>query len=127
MRAPNAVERARATGRAGYLLDLGLDERQLYDLVGNHFDPDALIVRTIHGVNEFLHGRPPPRVTPLHPRELLRLYDDLRGQVLALGVPAEEAPFPRDLMPDLLAFPGYPEAATAAAAAGAAEDGREHL
>ena len=41
-RAPNTHERARATGRAGYLLALGLGEVQLYDAVGNHFDADAL-------------------------------------------------------------------------------------
>merc|ERR1711923_272991 len=44
-RVPNAAERARATGRGAYLSSLDLSEAQLYDLVGNNFDPDALILR----------------------------------------------------------------------------------
>ena len=44
-RIPNAVERARATGRGACVMALGLDECQLYDAGGNRFDPDALIMR----------------------------------------------------------------------------------
>ena len=55
------IVEAKATGRGGYLLALGLGERQLYELMGNRFDADALIallavsVRALGGQD----GRPP--------------------------------------------------------------------
>ena len=44
-RVPNPSERARATGRAQYPNEFGLNDVQLYSAVGNHFDPDALRAR----------------------------------------------------------------------------------
>ena len=44
-RVPNAYERARATGQADYWARLGLTPPELYDAVGNYFDPDALRLR----------------------------------------------------------------------------------
>ena len=61
-RVPNAVERARVTGRGAYLLALGLNEAQLYDLVGNHFDPDALILRIGPLLQAWANGSCPPSI-----------------------------------------------------------------
>ena len=44
-RVRNPEERARATGRAQYFAARGLSDVQLYNAVGNHFDPDALRIR----------------------------------------------------------------------------------
>ena len=44
-RVPTPAERARATGRAQYLNEFGLNGVQLYNAVGNHFDPDAFRTR----------------------------------------------------------------------------------
>ena len=66
-RVPNAGERARATGRGAYLSSLKLTEAQLYDLVGNHFDPDALILRIGPLLRAWARGACPPSITTPHP------------------------------------------------------------
>ena len=55
-RVPNPAERARATGRGGYYAALGLSQRGLFDLVGDHLDPDALLVRIGDPIVAWLHG-----------------------------------------------------------------------
>ena len=116
-RAPNTQERARATGRAGYLLALGLGEAQLYDAVGNHFDADALRTRLAQAA-QGLGTRAPPAPTFPHPTRLLRMYGRLRHHVIAQGCPAEGSPFPSDLRGPLLL------AGDSHAIPTAAEDGR---
>ena len=100
-RAPNARERARATGRAGYLLALGLNEVQLYDAVGNHFDADALRTRLASAARGLGARALAAPVFP-HPSRLLQIYGRLRHRVLAQGCPAEGSPFPSDLRGPLL-------------------------
>ena len=106
-RTPLPEERARATGRGAYLMELGHSPRQLYDLVGDHFDPDALLLRVVVPMRDWLHGSslpaPPPAPTP---REVLRLYGQLRQRVIEAGYPAEAGPFPRDLRAPLIMADG---------------------
>ena len=103
-RAPTPEERARVTGRGDYLLALGLSPRGLFDLVGDHFDPDALLLR-LRCVYGWLRGGqlPPPPAAAPGPHAILRAYATLRRAVLANGVPAEETPYPRDMRATLLA------------------------
>ena len=87
-RTPNAEERARATGRAAYVAALGLTARQLYDLVGDHSDPDALLVRIAGPLRAWLlHGDRPAPPAPLAPDAVLRAYAQLRRQVIRGGCP----------------------------------------
>ena len=48
-RTPNTNERSRAMGMDGYLTDLGLTERVLYDAQGNSSDPQAVEIRVMEG------------------------------------------------------------------------------
>ena len=102
-RIPHATERARATGRAPYLLGLGLNEHQLYDLVGNHFDPDALLLRMGPAVQGWLLQRSFAGPTPVPPHRIMQIYQEVRTHVMADGVPTEATPFPRDLQNAILA------------------------
>ena len=102
-RPPNCVERARATGRGAYLGALGLTARQLYDLVGDHFDPDALVIRVLSPLRNWLAGGALPEAPPpLSPGELLRVYARVRARVLREGCPTESGPFPDDLRAPLI-------------------------
>ena len=102
-RTPNHVERARATGRGAYLGALGLTPRQLYDMVGDHFDPDALLVRVLGPLRSWLAGGAiPDAPPPLEPGALLRIYARVRFRVLREGCPAEPGPFPDDLRAQLI-------------------------
>ena len=116
VRTPNPVERARTTGRGQYLLQLGLSARLLYDVTGDHFDPDALLLRIARPMRDWSRGvalaAPPPARDPA---ALLRIYAQVRRQVRQMGHAAEETCFPRDLRGPLLA---------AAAARSAAQGGR---
>ena len=57
-RTPDVNERARVTGCAHYLMSLGLEEDQLFDAQGNHFDPAALLVRIARPITGWLRGGP---------------------------------------------------------------------
>ena len=125
-RVPNAGERARATGRGGYLSSLKLTEAQLYDLVGNHFDPDALILRIGPLLRAWARGACPPSITTPSPPYLLHIYRQVRAQVIGLGVPApHDSPFPSNIHSLLLACDIHTQPAADAARLNlAAEDGR---
>ena len=53
---PNVAERLRSTGRGAYLSSLRLGPRELFDLVGNHFDADALIIRLAGPIRRWQTG-----------------------------------------------------------------------
>ena len=55
-RTPNTRERSRAMGMEGYLTDLGLTERVLYDAQGNSFDPQAVEIRVMEGIRQRSNG-----------------------------------------------------------------------
>ena len=79
------------------MLQLGLTERQLFDLVGNRYDPDALLVRTRHLMDVWLLGHAVPSARPAPPRRILQVYQDLRQEVSARGIPVEARPCPNDI------------------------------
>ena len=102
-RIPHAVERARATGRGAYLLALGLSERQLYDLVGNHFDGDAVLLRVGQATSDWLHHGTYEGPTPPAPGRITQIYRRVREAVRAHNVPAEEHSYPADLRDSIYA------------------------
>ena len=99
-RIPHAVERARATGQGAYLQQLQLGPRQLYDAVGNHFDPDALAIRMALAVEDVLVRGDTPAHVFLDPHALLTIYQRLAATVRTLEngtIPVADGPFPRDI------------------------------
>ena len=123
VRVPNAAERARSTGRGNYILSLGLTERGVFDLVGNHFDPDALTIRLAGPLRQWRQGDR-TRHQFLHPAPLLHIFGQVRAWVISQGAPAERQPFPDDLRLALLTAGGRPRRGTTRAEPPAAEDGR---
>ena len=101
-RTPTAQERARATGHSVYLNDLlrigqgSFTERDLYDWTGNHFDPDAVVIRIL-GPLRAAAGRPPAH-TFLSPPALLAGYYALRDRIAGEGFQVREHPVPSDLV-----------------------------
>ncbi len=138
VRTPSPRERARATGRGQYLEELRLSDRDLYNAVGNHFDPDALRMRLREplrvlaaGAQSTLHEFPAPA-------DLATIYRGLARNVREEGIPVQPAPFPQDLRVALTALhsetgeaPGlrpvsvdaYAEGGMDADGAGIAQDG----
>ena len=121
-RPPTALERARATGHSTYLSDLlrvgrgSFSERDLYDWTGNHFDPDAIVIRILEPLraltgsflgHDFL---PPPA--------LLAGYYTLRDATAREGLQVREHPVPTDL---LCAFSYATDTAARTAGMGGAE------
>lgn len=97
-RVPSPDERARATGRAQYFRELGLNGVQLYNAVGNHFDPDALRA-TIRGPSaRTTRGDPPPRHQYPTPADLSVMYQVVALEVSSSGIPVAPSPFPPDLV-----------------------------
>ena len=107
-------ERARATGRGPYLRALGLTDRQLYDLIGNHFDPDAVLMRITPAIGDWLLRGAYEGPRPVSPAELTRIYRQAQAEVRRMNIPAEDSPFPWDLREVI---------ATWGAAGGASADG----
>ena len=97
-RVPNPNERARATGRAQYLHELGLKEVQLYNAVGNQLDPDALparirgpLFRATRDTTALRHRYPTPA-------DLSVMYQLVAREAVNCGTPAAPSPFPPDLV-----------------------------
>ena len=61
LRPPSAEERARAVGMSTYYQGLQLQGRELYDAVGNHFDPRCLQQRVSSLLHDWFQGVDPPR------------------------------------------------------------------
>ena len=102
MRVANVSERVKSTGRGNYLRSLGLGDRELYDVVGNHFDPDSLAVCLLGPLEAWSRGER-RRHTFLHPGRVLASFARVRRWVLAqVGDPPVRHPFPEDLRPYLL-------------------------
>ena len=81
VRVATVAERVRSTGREGYLLALGLSPRQLFDVVGNHFDPDAVILRMYGALREWADGAR-YRCSVPDPAALLREYGRVHAWVV---------------------------------------------
>ena len=60
VRPPTAQERANAGGMAGYYRSLELQGRELYDAVGNHFDPRCLQQRVTTLLHDWFNSVDPP-------------------------------------------------------------------
>ena len=97
LRVANVAERVRSTGRERYLRRLGLTDRELFDLVGNHFDPDALIVCLLGPLEAWARGERHRHEYP-SPRQILTGFAGLRQWVRG-QTEADMArhPFPGDL------------------------------
>ena len=96
-RVPTARERACSTGRGPYLDELRLTEVQLYDAVGNHFDPDALRARLRQPLATVLNGSAARAHAFPTPSDLRDEYRQLARAVRGTGVPVQEAPWPQDI------------------------------
>ena len=97
-RVPSPDERARATGRAQYFAALGLNEVQLYNAVGNHFDPDALRARIRGPLASITREGPTSRHQYPTPADLSVMYQEVAREVAGGGIPTAPAPFPPDLV-----------------------------
>ena len=102
---------------------LGLEQRALFDLVGYHFDVDALIIRLPSPLRRWQEGIR-PRQRYVHPGQLLRIYNRIRGWVEGQVCPAEGSPFPADLHDALLAAGVDADASQDVVTTMAAEAGR---
>ena len=92
-RIPTTLERTRATGRANYLCALGLNEVQLFNAVGNHFDPDALRARIIGPLRRMTTAQHSQHLYPA-PADLAVMYRALADQVAQDGTPHSSGPIP---------------------------------
>ena len=100
-RVPSAAERARATGQEAYLVQLrhvdgaGFSDRDLFDWTGNHFDPDAVVIRILNAIRVGADTRPH---TYLDPPAVLAGYYALRDRVARDGTAVQRQPVPIDLL-----------------------------
>ena len=97
-RVPSPTERARPTGRAQYLSELGLNDVQLYNAVGNHLDPDALRARIRGPLSRATRDGTTPRHLYPTPADLSVMYQIVAREVVSNGIPAAPSPFPPDLI-----------------------------
>ena len=103
-RPPTAEERARSTGRSAHLEALDLTPRQLFDVVGNHFDPDSLNIRWGICIRNWLVQPTDLGMIPRPPSHQLAIFKQVRRAVAALEVPVDVSqPFPKDIRPLLMA------------------------
>ena len=120
MRVATVAERVRSTGRYGYLMSLGLSDRALLDAVGNHFDPDALIVCVMRPLFAWANGDRWRHEFP-SPRRLMESFRRVREWVEREGeVTVTTHPFPEDLRQSLMHEAGR----TIVSGASTAGDGR---
>ena len=99
-RVPAPTERARATGRAHYLNEFGLNDVQLYNAVvavGNHFDPDASRARIRGPLNRVARNRTGLRhqYRTLADSSIMCLL--VAREVSSIGIPVAPSPFAPDL------------------------------
>ena len=117
LRVPNAQERARATGQEFYWAALGLSEQQLYDAVGDHLDPAAVVMRLLYPLQDWVAGVARPRHAYPGPCLLWDLYDELLEGLRGTRYRPVPCPFPADLLLPLM-IGGSEEAAAALDGAG---------
>ena len=126
-RVPTPNERARATGRAHYFAALGLNEVQLYNAVGNHFDPDALRARIRGPLSRIGREEPTPRHQYPTPADISVIYQEVAREVARHRIPTAPAPFPPDLVRVLTATRSTGDAPPlASSGSGGAEIAAEH-
>ena len=102
-RVPVPIERARSTGRINYLTALRLNEVQLFNVVGNHFDSDALRAR-IKGPLRKITSTIEQRQHALpSPADLAVIFHSVAWEVTRLQIPVVASAFPPDLMRQLTA------------------------
>ena len=94
-RVPTPDERARATGRAQYFAALGLNEVQLYNAVGNHFDPDALRARIRGPLSRIGREEPTPRHQYPTPADISVIYQEVAREVAGSTFPLHQHRFRR--------------------------------
>ena len=126
-RVPTPNERARATGRAHYFAALGLNEVQLYNAVGNHFDPDALRARIRGPLSRIGRNAQTLRHQYPTPADLSVIYQEVAREVAGQHIPTAPAPFPLDLVQVLTATRSTGDAPPlASSGSGGAEIAAEH-
>ena len=98
-RPPNVQERVRSTGQAAYLRDLGLSNRDLFDLTGNHFDCSAVQTIIAPLLRDWVYLREVPYWTYPSPASQAALLQDLGATVhhWDRSIPLQPAPWPADL------------------------------
>lgn len=105
-RIPNVRERMRSTGREEYLETLRIGQLEMFNLVGNHFDPDALRVRLQEPLNRALAAPEGTRHQYCSPGSLAVIYRSIATQIRSEGMQVQPAPFPMDLRCPLAAMHG---------------------
>ena len=125
LRAPDVQERGRAAGCGAYLGSLGLSMRAQYDAQGNIFDRAIVGVRLSRAILGWVReGALAARAEALGLGELEVLYQRVRSEVEADGIPAEALGVPADVQ--AAAATGWSGVAGRERTGndGAAEDGR---
>ena len=103
-RIPNNYERMLATGQFEYFRALEgtgfINGQAMYDLLGNHFDADALLLRVFSLIWSWATGGGVPLPPPAHPpAHILGLFQEVARQVRSHGLePAVPQPFPQDVL-----------------------------
>ena len=127
------LERGRAAGCGAYLSSLGLSPRDQYDAQGNIFDRAIIGVRLSRAILDWIRGGAlASRAGALGVAELEVLYQRVRREVEAEGIPAEAVGIPLDVQAAAARGRGGPAAPCGAAShqqqqqqqQPAAEDGR---
>ena len=105
LRPPTPEERARASGIHRYALGLGLAGRDLYDAIGNHFDPRCLQQRLMPLLRPWALGLDVGRPVYPDPAAILAIFDNLRAAVRRLlpFVNLVRVPFRDDVVAQLVA------------------------
>ncbi len=93
-----------STGRGDYLRSLGLRHLELYDAVGNHFDPDALRNRLEGPLARIVRAPQASKHWYLAPADLAVIYRCLAEEVRSCGIPVQASPFPGDVATALSAL-----------------------
>ena len=97
-RVPTAYERARETGRERYLAALGLSEKALYDLCGNHFAVEAVIAVAGSQIWDWLEYGAVHSVQYPNVYQVLQIYENIKAHVEQQHVPAVQTPVPHEVI-----------------------------
>ena len=90
-------------GMEGYLTDLGLTERVLYDAQGKSFDSQDVEIEMMEGIRQWSNGEGLEWHVYEAPSRAHAVFQEVYAYTRARGLPAVESPCPYDLHSDSLA------------------------
>ena len=91
-------------GLAGYMDELRLSEADAYDVQGNHFDFEAIILRIGSSLCNWIQGAQLPLHTFPPPDLIVPAFEDLRRWVSAQGHVTMPHPLPPDVRSEMQRF-----------------------